>query len=158
MNRLTLLFAQSNHICKSKIYFLKIFISALLLCTGYAADAQKVEKMFVNLYTDSLKKGTHNYINVDGLMSTGNYLPLDSTKIILSCNKARFFGNSLVIPFENHEEKYTIKVSMRSDPKQFEEFVMYVKKAEDPLLKTESEVLAEMKANKKKKVKIKEKK
>ena len=136
---------------------MKIIISAFLLFIGYVANAQRVEKMFVNLYTDSLKKGTHNYINVDGLMSTGNYLPLDSTKIILSCDKARFFGNSLFIPMDNHEEKYTIKVSMRSDPKQFEEFVMYVKKTEDPLLKTESEILAEMKANKKKKMKIKNK-
>ncbi len=33
--------------------------------------AQKIEYVNFNLYTDSLKKGLHNYINVDGYIGNG---------------------------------------------------------------------------------------
>jgi len=133
---------------------LKIVISVILICFAFTASAQKVEKIYVNLYTDSLKKGTHNYISVDGLMSNGKYMPLDSTKIIFSADNAIFYGNSLFVPADTKAEKYKIRVALREDNKMFEEFEMYVKLNEDPPLKTEGEIMAEMKANKKKKNKM----
>ncbi len=130
----------------------KLLFSFFILAT-FASKAQKVEAIFVNLYTDSLKKGTYNYINIDGKFSNGKYLPLDSTKIIFSCAQAKFAGNSIIIPVNFTAEKVTIRTTLKSDPTIFKEFDVFIKKSEDPPLKTTNEVLAEMRANGKKKKK-----
>jgi hypothetical protein len=138
---------------KYKTEALKTFLLILFTLSTIAGKAQKIEKIFVNLYTDSLKKGTHNYINIDGQLSNGRYLPLDSTKILFACAQAKFSGNSIIIPANFTEEKVTIKTTLKSDPAIFKEFDVYIKKMEDPPLKSTNEVMAEMKTGKKKKKK-----
>ena len=127
----------------------KLLLSLIILGT-LGVKAQKVQKIYINLYTDSLKKGTHNYINVDGELSNGKYLPLDSTKIIFSCPQAKFFGNSLFIPADFAGEKVSVKVMLKEDNSKFEEFEIYIKKLIDPPLKTQEEVIAEIKNKRKK--------
>ena len=112
--------------------------------------AQKIEHIYVNLYTDSLKKGTHNYINVDGELSNGKYLPLDSSRIQFSCTQAKFFGNNLFIPADFNEEKVTVKIMLREDNSKFKEFDIYIKKLIDPPLKTQAEILDDLKNKRKK--------
>ncbi|MBL0056604.1 MAG: hypothetical protein IPP31_10530 [Chitinophagaceae bacterium] len=53
-----------------RILFLFFFSVGALFARG-----QKVENIYVNLYTDSLKKGTFNYINIDGKLSNGRFIP-----------------------------------------------------------------------------------
>ncbi len=130
----------------------KILLVVFSLST-FISKAQTIDKIFVNLYTDSLKKGTHNYINIDGQLSNSRYLPLDSTKILFTCAQAKFAGNSIIIPANFTEEKVTIKTTLKSNPTIFKEFDVYIKKMEDPPLKSTNEVMAEMKTNKKKKKK-----
>ncbi|MDB5201385.1 MAG: hypothetical protein JWQ27_794 [Ferruginibacter sp.] len=113
------------------------------------ARAQKIDSIYVNLYTDSLKKGTFNYINVDGLLSNGRYLPLDSTHLIFSSSYGKFQGNSLWVEQDCKVDMVSIKVVMRGNPAISKDFVMYIKKKEDPELKSEAEVLQEMKKKKK---------
>lgn len=132
---------------------MKTLLLTLFTLSTFAGKAQKIEKIFVNLYTDSLKKGTHNYINIDGQLSNGRYLPLDSTKILFTCAKAKFAGNSIIIPANFSEEKVTIKTTLKSDPAIFKEFDVYIKKMDDPPLKSTNEVMAEIKTVKKKKKK-----
>jgi hypothetical protein len=120
-----------------KKYLLFIFI---LAATG--AKAQKVDSIYVNLYTDSLKKGTYNYINIDGLMSNGKYLPLDSTQIIFSATAGKFYGNSLFIDKNFAADKVTIKAVLRSNPAVFKEFTIFIKiKPDNENLKTVDELL-----------------
>lgn len=128
----------------------KILLALFVLSTFYV-KAQKVEKIYVNLYTDSLKKGTHNYINVDGEFYDGKFLPLDSNKIEFSCPQAKFFGNSLFIPADFAGEKVFVKVMLKEDNSKFKEFEIYIKKMEDPPLKTQDEIIAELKNRRKKK-------
>jgi hypothetical protein len=130
----------------------KILLVVFTLST-FISKAQTIDKIFVNLYTDSLKKGTHNYINIDGQLSNGRYLPLDSTKILFTCVQAKFAGNSIIIPANFTEEKVTIKTTLKSNPTIFKEFDVYIKKMEDPPLKSTNEVMAEMKTSTKKKKK-----
>ena len=129
---------------------MKKLLLAFLILGTLGAKAQKVEKIYVNLYTDSLKKGTHNYINVDGEFNNGKYLPLDSTKIVFSCPQAKFFGNSLFIPADFAGEKVSVKVMLKEDNTKFKEFEIYIKKQEDPPLKTQEEIIAEIKNKRKK--------
>jgi hypothetical protein len=125
-----------------------------LICCCNRARAQKIDSIYVNLYTDSLKKGTYNYINIDGLSSNGNYLPLDSTHLIFSASAGSFSGNSLWIAPDFNEDKITIKVILRTNPLLFKQFDMYVKKKPDnERLKTTEEIIDEMNKNKKSKKK-----
>ncbi len=51
----------------------------LVLCFACNVKAQNIDSIYFHLYTDSLKKEVHNYINVDGLLQNGRYLPLDTS-------------------------------------------------------------------------------
>ena len=129
---------------------MKIVLLSLLIICAQGLKAQKVSNIYVNLYTDSLKKGTHNYINVDAEFSNGKYLPLDSSKILFSCSKAKFFGNSLYIPADFAEEKVSVKIMLKEDNSKFKEFEIFIKTMIDPPLKTQEEIIAEIKNKRKK--------
>lgn len=119
----------------------KYFLLFLFIASFQFAHAQKIESIYVNLYTDSLKKGTYNYINIDGKMPNGRYLPLDSTQLIFWASAGKFSGNSLWIDKNFKEEKIDIKVTLRSNPGMVKAFTMYIKKQPDPPLKTLDEVM-----------------
>lgn len=125
--------------CKTKP--LKYILLFLFSVTLQFAKAQKIESIYVNLYTDSLKKGTFNYINIDGKMTNGKYLPLDSTQLIFWASAGKFSGNSLWIDREFNEEKVNVKVTVRKDPAMVKEFTIYIKKQPDPELKTIDEIM-----------------
>jgi len=115
------------------------------------AKAQRVDSIYVNLYTDSLKKGTYNYINIDGLLSNGRYLPLDSTQLIFTASAGTFKGNSLWIENSFVERKVSIKVTLKQYPALYKEFDMYIKQKPDGPLQTVDELMSEMKRRKQKK-------
>ncbi len=128
----------------------KIILVLLLCCSGKLFAQKKVDSIFVNLYTDSLKKGNYNYINVDGLLSNGTYLPLDSTYIAFSSDQGVFHGNNLLIGDNPTYEKVRIKVALKSNPIVCRDFVVYIKKMEDPPLPSQQQILDAMKAERKK--------
>ena len=119
------------------------------------ASAQKVDSLFFNLYTDSLKKGFFNYINVDAKMSDGSWRPLDSTFISLTSNAGKFIGNELFIDSSFKEETVRVKAVLKNNPAVWKETIIYIRKRgfNEPL-KTDEELLDEMR---KTKVKVKTK-
>jgi hypothetical protein len=120
----------------------KTLLSLFSLCTVFFAQAQKVDSIFLNLYTDSLKKGTHNYINVDGKLSNGRWMPLTAKEIKFSASACTFSGNELIVPADFPGEKITIKVELKSDPTQVIEKTIWVKRKPDPdSLPTAEEVM-----------------
>ena len=113
-------------------------------------DAQKVKNIFINLYTDSLKKGTYNYINIDGLLTDGNYTPLDSTRLNFWASDGKFYGNTLLIDKDFQKDKIDIKVTLKDNPSITKEFTMYIKRKEDDeTLKTTEELLKDLQTNSK---------
>ncbi|MEO8568317.1 MAG: hypothetical protein ABI419_04255 [Ginsengibacter sp.] len=127
---------------KQILFFVFLTISSI-------THAQKIESIFVNLYTDSLKKGTYNYINIDGKLSDGHYLPLDSSDIIFTSSDGKFSGNNLWIDPNFSKEKITIHATLRSDHSMTKEFTLYIKKKNnDEKLKTMDELMEEMKSPK----------
>jgi len=132
---------------------LKKNLFAILLICSFGVKAQKVDSIYLNLYTDSLKKGTYNYINIDGLCN-GRYLPLDSTHILFSASSGKFIGNSLLIDKDSKEEKVIIKAVLKNNPALNKEFVLYIKKKpDDENLKTTEELLNEMRSSQSKRKK-----
>jgi hypothetical protein len=127
---------------------LKKYLLGLFILCSFFAKAQKVESIYVNLYTDSLKKGTFNYINIDGRLSNGKYLPLDSTHLIFWASAGKFNGNSLWIDRDFTPKKVDIKVSLRDNPAMVKEFTIYIKQQPDPELKTMDEIMNKSKNKK----------
>ena len=133
---------------------MKHFILLFLLSAGLKTTikAQNIDSIYVNLYTDSLKKGTYNYINIDGLLSNGRYLPLDSTQLIFSASAGKFSGNSLWLDPNFTAEKVSVKVILRSNPAIYKEFEIYIKKKPDnEKLKTADEIMDEIRGGRKSK-------
>ena len=132
---------------------LKFSLLLLMMAGWFAGKAQKVESIYVNLYTDSLKKGTYNYINVDGLLSNGKYIPLNNTQVCFTSSHGEFNGNSLWIDSSMLSGKVLINVKLIADTSNQKSFEMYIKTKKDEDLKTEQEILDEMKQQQKKKKK-----
>jgi hypothetical protein len=113
----------------------------LLLCVSSIAKAQKIDSIYVHLYTDSLKKGTFNYINIDGLLANGRYMPLDSSHISFSSSAGKFYGNTLWLDKDCKEDKVAIKAVLRSNPALHKEFVVFIKKKEDEQLRSLEDIM-----------------
>jgi hypothetical protein len=120
----------------------KLFFTSFFLLVSFFAKAQKVDSMFVHLYTDSLKKGTFNYINVDGLLADGNWRPLDTNHVEFKCSAGKFHGNQLWVDPDFEGDKISIDAIFRQDRTQHKQFEMYIKRQMDPAqLPDENEIL-----------------
>ena len=112
------------------------------------SHAQKVDSIYFHLYTDSLKKGTHNYINVDGKLSNGRWLPLTSKEIQFSSSAGIFEGNDLILPADFAEENVTVKAVLKTNPAMWKEIIIWIKKKPDPeKLPTKEEIMKSGKRN-----------
>ena len=119
-----------------------LFLLPVFMIIGLAAFSQKVDSIYFHLYTDSLKKGRHNYINVDGKLSNGQWLPLTSKEIQFSSSTGEFEGNDLILPANMKEEKVTVKAVLKSNPAIFKEKTIWIKKLPEPdRLPTKDEIL-----------------
>jgi hypothetical protein len=124
-------------------YTVKTLISAIsfLFFVSHAC-AQKLDSIYFNLYTDSLKKGTYNYINVEGRYSDGRYLPMSTKEVKFTSSAGKFDRNSLFIDTSFKGEKVVVQASAISNPALKVETVIYIKKyIADERLPTVDEVL-----------------
>jgi hypothetical protein len=119
----------------------KIILLLLLTVSVSELFAQKVDSIYFNLYTDSLKKGQHNYINIDGKMSNGRWMPLTAKDIQFSCSAAEFSGNELIIPDNFKPEKVIIKAVLKSNPAVWLEKTIWIKTKPDGDLPTKEEIM-----------------
>ena len=120
----------------------QIFLSIVLILSAFLSNAQKIDSISFHLYTDSLKKGTHNYINIDGKTSDGKWKPLTAKEVTFTSNYGTFEGNELILPDNPTVEKLTIKAILKSDPKLWKEITVWIKKKpDDELLPTNDEIL-----------------
>ena len=105
-----------------------IIFFACSFCSPCFSGAQKIESIHFNLYTDSLKKGFYNYINVDGLSSDGTWLPLDSTQLYFTAHTGMFEGNDLFIDSSYTGDSVVVKVTLKSKPELYKQVVIYIRK------------------------------
>ena len=129
----------------------RLVVIIVLVLAANAVSAQKVDSIYFHLYTDSLKKGFYNYINIDGKMSNGEWVPLDTTSVRLISDGGFFKGNDLFIDSSYKEETVRIKAILKSNPQVWKETVIYIRKRGfDEPLKTNEEILSEMQNKRKK--------
>ncbi len=113
---------------------MKHLLSVVLSVFFLTAHAQRVESIHFHLYTDSLKKGTHNYINIDGKMSDGSWRPLTDKEIIFASDYGSFEGNNLVLPENPSVNKITVTATLKSDKKSSKQVTIWIKQKPDPPL------------------------
>ncbi len=120
----------------------KVLLLIFLAGSTSALFAQKVDSIYFHLYTDSLKKGQHNYINVDGKLSNGRWLPLTAKEVLFSCPDAKFEGNELIIPTDFKKEKVTVRAALKSNLFVVIEKTIWIKKKpDDEVLPTKDDVI-----------------
>lgn len=120
----------------------------LVILVGRTANAQKVDSLFFNLYTDSLKKGVYNYINVDAKLANGQWVPLTSKELNFTSTAGVFEGNSLIIDTSYKGEKVIIKATLKTNPSISREITIYIKKFHlDEKLKTVDELMGKPSRN-----------
>jgi hypothetical protein len=130
----------------------KVFIVLVFLAAYGVSTAQKVDSIYFHLYTDSLKKGFYNYINIDGKLSNGTWMPLDTSQVRLISNGGFFKGNDLYIDSSYTDETVKVKAVLRTNPAVWKETTIYIRKRGfDEPLKTNDEILYEMQNKKRKK-------
>src|SRR5215475_8279298 len=94
----------------------KFLLIIVLIFSSTHLFAQKIDSIYFHLYTDSLKKGRHNYINVDGKLSNGQWLPLTGKEILFFSSEGKFEGNDLILPADMKQEKVTVKAVLKNNP------------------------------------------
>jgi len=123
---------------------MKKLLIILIVLSAFTASAQKVDSIYFNLYTDSLKKGVHNYINVDGKLTNGTYQPLMSNEVAFTSSAGRWDGNSLIVDSAYKQDSVVITASLKEHPEVKKNVTIYLKKiVTEPPLKTEKELLEE---------------
>ena len=125
---------------------MKKYLLIISLLVASLGKSQKVESIHFNLYTDSLKKGVHNYINVDGKLSNGTFYPLMASEITFTSNAGRWEGNSVIIDSAYAKDSIVITASLKADPSITKKVVIYLKKSSfEGEMKTEKELLEQWK-------------
>jgi hypothetical protein len=67
-------------------------------------------------------------------------MPLTAKEINFSSSCGSFEGNELIIPADFTHEKVTVTATLKSNPAIKKEIIIYIKKNEDPELKTMEEM------------------
>lgn len=120
----------------------KALLIVIVLFSASSLFSQKVDSIYFHLYTDSLKKGQHNYINVDAKLSNGKWLPLTAKEVLFSCPSATFEGNELKIPLDFKEEKVSVKAVFKNNPSIWIERTIWIKKKpDDEILPTKDDIM-----------------
>lgn len=127
----------------------KAILLFLFVVLAKLGNAQKVDSIYFHLYTDSLKKGFFNYINIDGKMSDGTWVPLSTNEVILTAEKdsaLKFKRNDLFIDSSYTKETVTVKAVLKENPKIWKEVTIYIRKRGfDEPLQSNQELLDDLK-------------
>jgi hypothetical protein len=133
-----------------RVFLLLIFLTSFAALTR----AQKIDSIYFHPYTDSLKKGTYNYINLDGKLSDGRWLPMTPKEIELTSSAGKFSGNSLFIDTSFKGAKITVKAVLKENPTMWREMTFFIKTTiTQERLKTTDELFDEWKKKGKEKKK-----
>ena len=121
------------------------------LTSALVARSQKIDSIFFHLYTDSLKKGTNNYINVDGKSSDGRWIPLTSAQLIFTTTGGKFENNDLVLPLDFPMEKVVVTARLKADTAIVKERTIFIKtRPDDEPLRSVEDVMGKPSGRKRK--------
>ncbi|MBY0478338.1 MAG: hypothetical protein K2Q24_11875 [Chitinophagaceae bacterium] len=113
---------------------MKKYILFIVLAFGSAKlSAQKIDSLFFNLYTDSLKKGSWNYINVDAKLNNGKFMPLTSEQLKFKVSNGKLEGNSVWIDWDFKQDSIVVEAMLKKDPAVKRVITIWIKKVDHQL-------------------------
>jgi hypothetical protein len=112
---------------KKALFLLSFVVASNLL------KAQKIDSLFFNLYTDSLKKGSWNYINVDAKLSDGKYIPLTHEQLNLKVSNGKLQGNSVWIDWNFKDDSVVVEMELKKDPSVRRSITIWIKRKDEQL-------------------------
>jgi hypothetical protein len=112
---------------KKALFLLSFVVACNLL------KAQKIDSLFFNLYTDSLKKGSWNYINVDAKLSDGKYIPLTHEQLNLKVSNGKLQGNSVWIDWNFKDDSVVVEMELKKDPSVRRSITIWIKRKDEQL-------------------------
>lgn len=129
----------------SKTFTKHIRLFFICIAAYTVGHAQKIDSIYFHLYTDSLKKGVHNYINVDAKLDNGRWMPLTDKELLYQSSSGTWSGNNLIIDNAFKGDYVTVTAKLKSNPSLSRSVDIYIKRNPDGPLKSEAEVLKEYK-------------
>lgn len=111
----------------------RILLLVVLITAAQILNAQKIDSLFFNLYTDSLKKGSWNYINVDAKLSNGRYIPLTTEQLNIKISAGKLEGNSVWLDWDFKPEFVTVDIVLKKNPSVKKSITIWVKKKDEQL-------------------------
>ncbi len=111
----------------------QVLCSLLFLCLFSAVKAQKIDSLFFNLYTDSLKKGSWNYINVDAKLSNGKYMPLTAEQLEFKVSAGKLERNTIWLDWTFPYDSVVVEVRLKKEPAVRKSITIWVKKKDEQL-------------------------
>ncbi len=115
-----------------KSTIIQSLLSATFFLFFHNANSQQIVDIRFNLYADSVKTTIDNYINVEGKLSNGRYIPLTEKEISFSSDYGRWKGNCLLIDKKDNLNAIKITASLKSNPEIQKSTTVYVQKYDDP--------------------------
>jgi D-alanyl-D-alanine carboxypeptidase len=115
------------------IRFLLLMVFLLLITSSQQLRAQSPDSIFFNLYTDSLKKGAWNYINVEGRITHGKIVPLSARSIVLKASTGKVEDMSVWLDWNTTADTVVVEVSLKTNPAVTAKTIIWIKKY-DPQL------------------------
>lgn len=99
-----------------------------------------------NLYSDSIKRNIHYYLNVEGKFSSGKIFPLDTSVLRFSSSDGKMIGQDLLLPLQDTVKTVTVEAWYKPHPDYYIRAVVPVKQAPDnPSLLTNPDQLFQKK-------------
>lgn len=109
-----------------------LFLFSFVVVCNFT-KAQKIDSLFFNLYTDSLKKGSWNYINVDAKLSDGKYIPLTHEQLNFKVSNGKLQGNSVWIDWNFKDDSVVVEMELKKDPSVRRSITIWIKRKDEQL-------------------------
>ncbi|SEA31322.1 hypothetical protein SAMN05660909_01488 [Chitinophaga terrae (ex Kim and Jung 2007)] len=84
-----------------------------------------------NLYTDSIKRNIHYYLNVEGKFSSGKVYPLDTSALRFAASDGQILGQDLLLPLQDTVKTVTVEAWYKPNSKYYIRAQVPVKQAPD---------------------------
>lgn len=109
-----------------------LFLLILMPLLATAQAPRELQRIYFNLYTDSLKPVLNYYVNVEGRYKGDRFLPLDTNTIILTCSRGTLHGMEWVIPKAIDFPSVTFYAVAKSNPALHDSVTVFIQKSKDP--------------------------
>ena len=108
----------------------------MALAAGFAAASAQprpaLKRIYFNLYTDSLKPVLNYYVNVEGELKDGRYLPLDTNDVRLTCSWGTLSNMEWVIPRVIAQDSVTFFVVAKNNAALRDSVTVFIQRRKDP--------------------------